>query len=190
MRQRTALRMVCVGLLYTLFGLGSSLAQNTKSSAPAARAVTSRQARLEAFLRHYVGPPDSLNRGTRYEAAFLDLSGHGTREAVVYLTGEEWCGSGGCTTLVLAPRGTSYEVIGYLTTTWLPIRVLARKSHGWHDVGVWAAGAGIVRPHEAVYSFNGRKYPNTPSPRTGEERLPGEVAISANASEAGKPLYP
>lgn len=114
----------------------------------------------------------------------------------MYLMGnDQWCGSGGYTTLVLSPRGTSYRVVAYLTTTWPPIRVLTKKSHGWHDIAVWAEGAEIVRPHESVYSFNGRRYPNEPSAHRGERKLPGKTVIPSipirfNAAEIGKPLYP
>ncbi len=54
------------------------------------------------------GPPNATweeEGPTRYSAAFVGLSGRSKGEAVIYLTGQQWCGSGGCTALVLAPPG-------------------------------------------------------------------------------------
>jgi len=197
MRRQTTLHTISAGLLCGLFGLGSASLQVRKSPTPAAPSAISQQALLEAFLRQYVGPRDSDdNRSTRYESAFVDLTGHGAREAIVYLMGEEWCGSGGCTTLVLAPKGTSYKVLAYLTTTWPPIRVLARESHGWRDIGVWVQGGGVQPGYETDMYFNGKTYWSRdkatlqPSKPLRERKLPGKIAIPSNASETGKPLYP
>jgi len=193
---------LCAVLLFGMLGVVSASAQVRKSSAVAAYSTTSQQARLEAFLRHYVGPQSSEdNRDTRYESAFVDLTGHGAHEAIVYLMGRQWCGSGGCTTLVLAPRGTSYRVVAYLTTTWPPIRVLARESQGWHDIAVWAQGGGVQPGYETDLYFNGRTYRGRdnatmhPSKRLRERKLTGKTVIpstprTSNAPEIGKPLYP
>lgn len=43
---------------------------------------------------------------TRYALARIDLNGDGS-EAIVYLAGGQWCGSGGCTLLVLSPPGAA-----------------------------------------------------------------------------------
>jgi len=65
---------------------------------------------LKSFLQHYTGT-SAEGKATRYSAAFTDLRGDGIQEALVYLTSDGWCGSGGCTMLVLAPRGSSYTLV-------------------------------------------------------------------------------
>ncbi len=52
---------------------------------------------LKQFLQSW-----SNDKTTRYVAAFRDLNSDGVHEAIVYLVGSSWCGSGGCNTLVLA----------------------------------------------------------------------------------------
>lgn len=94
------------------------------------------------------------------------------------------------------PRGTSYREVAYLTTSWAPIRVLARKSHGWDDIGVWVQGGGIQPGYETDLFFNGKAYRGRdkatmrPSRRLRERKLPGEVVISRKASQTGTPLSP
>jgi hypothetical protein len=127
---------------------------------------------------------------TRYVAAFVDLRDDGTQEVVVYITGREWCGSGGCVMIVLAPMGSSYKVIAETTITKLPIRVLSTKSHGWHDIAVRVQGGGILHPYEAKLSFDGRKYPGNPSVPPAKrltQRVTGPEVISLTAE--GNLLY-
>jgi hypothetical protein len=96
------------------------------------------RASLESFLRDYLKDAHVGNDlSTRYSSALVDLSEDGTRDVIVYITGRTWCGSGGCRMLVLAAKRASYEFVTETTITRLPIRVLATKSHGWHDIGVW-----------------------------------------------------
>lgn len=155
------------------------------------------QESLVLFLRHYEGGgPHTASEAewpTRYSAAFVDLSGDGDREVIVYLMGGSWCGSGGCTTLVLAPHGRSYRIVTTITITWPPILVLVNKSHGWHDIAVRVEGGGIQPGYEAVLRFNGRTYPSNPTvppARPSSKKVSGRVVISRNAYKTGKRLYP
>jgi len=65
--------------------------------------------------------------------------------------------------LILSPEGASYRVVTETTITRLPIRVLATKSNGWHDISVVVAGGGIQPAYDAVLSFDGKSYPSNPS---------------------------
>ncbi len=126
---------------------------------------------------------------TRYPHAFVDLDGHGP-EVIVYIEGRDWCGSGGCNTLVLAPQGPSYRVVSSITITRPPIRVLAARSHGWHNIAVWVAGGGIRPGYEAELPFNGKTYALNPSvapARRLAPKAPGQVVLPANAE--GPLLY-
>jgi|SRR5579872_700291 len=159
--------------------------------------TSKQQDSLKRYLQHYVGDPNSGdNRATRYSSASVDLQDNGTDEAIVYLSGDGWCGSGGCMMLVLAPQTSSYRVVARFTITWPPIRVLETKSHGWHGIAVWMQGGGIEPGYEAEFSFNGKTYVSDdktslrPSKRLRERVLPGKVVISSAAFERAERLYP
>jgi hypothetical protein len=146
---------------------------------------------LRAFLRSYLNTPSSEDdKTTCYSAAFVDLNGDGTPEAVVYVTGRGWCGSGGCTTLILARTGSSFRLVTKVTITRPPIRVLANASSGWRDIGVWVRGGGITPGYEADLRFDGKAYPgnpSTPPARRAPVGAAGQVVISS--SQEGTPLY-
>jgi hypothetical protein len=142
---------------------------------------------IKMFLRDYLRDPFKT---TRYCSAFVDLKDNGTRQVIVYFTDQHSCGSGGCTTLILAPEGSSYKVVTSITIVWPPIRVLGTKSNGWHDIGVMVHGGGTDPAYEAKLSFNGETYPSNPTmppARRLTEKVAGEVVVPLNA--VGKPLY-
>ena len=147
---------------------------------------------LKNFLRSYLGDAaSSPGDDTRYAAAVVALSGQSPDELVVYVMGRQWCGSGGCTTLVLAPKGPSYKVIARITITQLPIRILATRTNGWHDIGVWVQGGGTQPGYEARLRFNRHRYPSNPTvppARRLRSGAIGEVVIPSTAE--GIPLNP
>ena len=149
---------------------------------------------LKTFLKKYLPepyPPFEKEGPTRYSSAFVDLAGNGAKEAIVYISGRGWCGSGGCVMLILVPEGSSYTVATETSITQLPIRVLATKSAGWHDISVFVAGGGIQPGYEAKLSFDGNTYPSNPSVPPAsplKNRVRGKIAISETAQ--GEPLYP
>jgi hypothetical protein len=149
------------------------------------------QSSLNEFLRQYLA--DSRfgeDKTTRYSAASANLGGDGREAVVAYISGQRWCGSGGCTLLVLEPRASSYQVVGKITIARLPITVLPSTTNGWHDIGVWVQGGGVQPGYEAALSFDGRRYtsnPSVPPARRLAEKTIGEVLIPAD--EKAKPLY-
>jgi hypothetical protein len=147
---------------------------------------------LRKFLQNYVGSR-GVNEGkaTRYFAAFVHLRDDNTQQAIVYLTSDGWCGSGGCTMLILEPKGSTYRVITKVTITRPPIRVLSTKTNGWHDLAVRVQGGGIVHAYEAKLPFNGKSYPinaSMPAAQPLTTEIAGEVVMPT--SVAGEPLYP
>ena len=134
--------------------------------------------KVRAFLQQYL--LDADDKEARYLAAFVDLEGVGPRDVIVYFTDQHMCGTGGCSMLILAPRRSSYNVVGSITIAWPPVRVLKTKSHGWHDITVWVQGGGIQPGYEAVLSFDGRIYPNNPTmppARPATQKVEGETVI-------------
>lgn len=147
---------------------------------------------LRKFLQNYLmersDGPD--RKTTRYVAAFVHLRDDGWQQVIVYLMGRDWCGSGGCVTLVLVRKDSSYAVITKMTIVQRPIRVLDSKTNGWHDLGVWVQGGGIQPGYEDKLSFNGKKYRSNPTvppaqPLVGE--VSGKIVVSRD--DDGDPLY-
>jgi hypothetical protein len=183
--RKDSINRCCVALLLSVACALILLAQ-----APSMTADDS--AKLKNFLRYYLAdshiPDDTM---TRYVAAFADLKDEGTRQVIVYFTDQRSCGSGGCTTLILAPENSSYRVVTAITIGWPPIRVLSTKSNGWHNLGLWVRGGGIRPGYEAELRFDGHTYPTNPSilpARRLSEKVEGEVVIPS--AEDAKPLYP
>jgi len=130
------------------------------------------------------------DKSTRYLAVFRDLNGDGVPEAIVYLIGRQWCGSGGCHLFTLQKSGGSWKTVTSMTIINPPIRVLDRKWNGWHSLGVRVQGGGIQPGYEAELRFNGRTYPKNPSvppARRVAGDLAGEVVIKD--ADNSKPLW-
>lgn len=168
----------CVALLCCLLCGSLCTAQSSKQV---------RSERLETYLRGAL----SEETGTRYAVGFFDLDDDERDEAIVYLMGAFHCGTGGCETWVLAPEGSSYRVVSKISIVQLPVRALATKSHGWHDLGVQVRGGGIHHGYEARLSFNGKKYPSNPSVAPTKkitDAAAGKIVIPESAQ--AKPLLP
>jgi hypothetical protein len=108
---------------------------------------------LDSAVRDFT--KESGTPGYRY--ALVDLNGDGQADAVILLTGE-YCGSGGCTLLVLRGSEGSFKLISSSTTSSDPIRVLEETNYGWKSLLVNSHSIG-----EVVMRFNGVKYPLNPS---------------------------
>src|SRR5262249_61518301 len=88
---------------------------------------------LRRVLRQYLVDQEVENKtSVRYNVALVDLNEDGVEEVVVHLVGQGICGTGGCPTLVLVPVGSSFKIVSRTLLTRPPIRVLNRKSNGWH----------------------------------------------------------
>lgn len=140
--------------------------------------MSSREESLRAFLREHVREkqfPDEDD--TRYAKAFVDLNGDGREEAIVFLMGRWWCGSGGCPTLVLTPQLASWKVVARILTTSPPIRVLRTRSKGWRSITVWTHDP-EAPPYEAELQFDGETYPLSPTTPVGKNAR-GRVIVSS-----------
>lgn len=132
--------------------------------------------RLKQFLqKHLSNPQFDADKTTRFSSALVNRNDGTIEEVVVYISGQSWCGSGGCTLLILEPHGSSYKIIGRTSIVRFPIRMLHHTTKGHHDIGVWVQGGGIQPGYEAVIRFDGKKYPGNPTVPPAR-RLSGETA--------------
>jgi hypothetical protein len=163
------------------------------------QSLSDQDKRLKEFLQSYVGSPTEETKTTRYSAAFVDLRDDGIKEVIVYLSSNGWwCGTAGCTMLILAPEGTSYRVVSKNVAIGLPISVLATKTNGWHDISVWARTNGSEPLYEAILPFDGETYPISPSvppARALKREVPGKIVITSTADDTAmipeaRDLYP
>lgn len=150
-------RIACIALA-GMFLESAGLGQHRIDATRVSRSQTDDQ--LREFLESYA---EDSREQTRFFSAPVSLHGNGKEQRIVYLTGNAWCGSGGCTALVLAREESSYKLITKITIARLPIRVLTSTTNGWHDVAVVVQGGGIKRAYVAKLSFDGRTYPTNPT---------------------------
>ena len=116
----------------------------------------------------------------RYKRVDADLNEDRLSEALVYVTDPSYCGSGGCTLLVLSRGERGYRVVLRSTVSQLPIRLLPTSTRGWRDLGVTVSGGGITQPYVARLRFDGRRYPGNPTaaPRTSSAQSLSRVLIN------------
>jgi hypothetical protein len=141
------------------------------------------EAKAEAAVRQWVaerlGPPS--DRELRYNLAWADLGGDSRPEAIVYVTGQDVCGSGGCNMYILQQRPSGFRMLARTTITRPPIAVLKTRTKGWRDVSVYVAGGGINPGYRAKLQFDGWKYLSNPSMAYAVERgTPERVVITSD----------
>ncbi|RQO69818.1 hypothetical protein DBR43_17325 [Pedobacter sp. KBW06] len=93
-----------------------------------------------------------------------DLNEDGNKEIFVGLTGPYFCGSGGCTFLLLDHEG---QQITKFTVTDFPVLVAGTKTNGWKDLILSSGG----KNH--LMKFNGKTYPSNPTVQPVFEGVPG-----------------
>ncbi len=121
-----------------------------------------------SFLREYYkkdiasGLLDSTSR--RFMLAEQDLNDDGKNEIFLGLSGSYFCGSGGCTVLLLSSEqklNTSFTVVNY------PIFIAQSTTHQWKDLLIKSNG----KLH--IIKFTGVKYPANPSVQPTVDSLSG-----------------
>ena len=99
----------------------------------------------------------------RRRVASLDLDSDLKDEALVLLEGPTWCGTGGCTLLVLSPDGAGeLRLVSDIGLVQTPITVSEHQSQGFRDLVLDVYGGG-ARPATVVLSYDGEGYPTNPS---------------------------
>jgi sirohydrochlorin ferrochelatase len=118
----------------------------------ACASTPSSKEQLAAAIARQINEPAS-----DYRHAFVDLNGDSIEDAIVLLQGSGWCGSGGCTMLVMKGERAGYSFLSRSTVTSAPVRVASKGSHGWKSLIVHSSGAA------RLMTFDGDGYPLNPS---------------------------
>lgn len=128
-------------------------------------------------LPHVIAPPDpalhawvrAFEKGTMAPLHYATASwGEGDgRITFVHMIGPGYCGTGGCTLLVLQRRGGTFDLLGEISTVSPPVRVLPSATKGRPDLAIRTRGPGVSLVDKLI-PFNGRRYawsPNLPVAR-------------------------
>ncbi|MET0464255.1 MAG: hypothetical protein ABW007_13915 [Chitinophagaceae bacterium] len=101
----------------------------------------------------------------------MDLNGDRKKEIFVGFNGSYYCGSGGCTALLLHHNGT---LITRFTVTKYPIVVRPISTNGWRDLLI---GTAAPSPSMHLVKWNGKKYPGNPSMQPAFSIPPSERSV-------------
>jgi hypothetical protein len=94
-----------------------------------------------------------------------DLNGDGKNEIFVGLTGPYFCGSGGCSILLLDNHG---NLVTGFTVARYPVIIDKVKTNGWNDLFIHSGGK------DRIIKFDGKKYPSNPSNQPALKVIPGD----------------
>ena len=108
---------------------------------------------------------------THCAVAYADIGGDRRDEALVYLVDPRWCGSGGCSLMVLTPAAKGWRNLGQTSVTRLPVYRLLSGRGGWNDLAVGVGGGGSASGIAVLRFANGR-YPANPTAQPQLNRLP------------------
>lgn len=141
--------------------IGPSLAASPYVEVPLGlRAAIAKRADEQAMIRHrlYGSPLEVADPSSyKFKYALVDLNGDGIKDAIVYFTQQQYCGSGGCSMEIYKGTKTGFEFLSGTMRVSPPILVLLASVHGWKSLAVQLRGGG-----SGVLNFNGRRYPLSP----------------------------
>jgi hypothetical protein len=189
---RFILALLAVGVSVVAVADPPPAATNSMGTPPARAAAVEPSAATMKSLKEFLQTVDrhSQNKQLTYIPAFQDLNGDGVPEAIVYMMGPGWCGSGGCTTLILTPKGTSWKAVANTGVDFPPIYMLPAVSNGWHGIGVMVRDLRVQGEYEVELDFDGKRYPKyaTLSTKRLEGQPVGQVII-ASVDQGARYLY-
>jgi hypothetical protein len=101
------------------------------------KSETNADEKLVDLIRQHAGAGN-----VRYYFNRVDLNGDGEPDVIVFLFGENQCGTGGCHALILEKKKSKYRVVNSYSVTHNPIVVSTEKTNGWHDLLFSESGVG------------------------------------------------
>lgn len=121
-------------------------------------AVAQAPSPLVNAVRDYAARVGADTRTQEFRHALTDLDHDGVDDALVLLLGADWCGTGGCTLLVLQGGQNGFRLVSASSVTEEPVRVSTReRRHGWSSLIVNS------RKGEVLMRFDGQRYPSNAS---------------------------
>lgn len=127
---------------------------------------------LSRAVRAYELEHQAMSSSFRY--ALADLDDDGRDDAIVLLSGPNFCGSGGCTMLVFRGTEAGFTLVSSSTIVLAPIRISPYSVNGWRSLIVHVKDKGDV-----VLHFSGTRYPANPSMQPKVQQVELEGADSA-----------
>lgn len=121
-------------------------------------------AKVLAALQQY---DKTLIKGTfSYKLAKISQE-QSCKSPIVFLNGKSgYCGTGGCSMMILDCTVKGYKIIGNTSVSMPPVYVASTSSHGYRDIKVDAGKKGLV-----VLKFDGVKYPENASMAPKSQKL-------------------
>ena len=110
--------------------------------------------------------------------ALVDLNDDGILDAVVLINDHTYCGSGGCTMLVVVGSSVGFKVLSSSTIIREPISVLPESRFKWHTLAAHVAGGG-AKPGVVLLRFDGKRYRwnSTMAPDAATQNLVGATNL-------------
>jgi hypothetical protein len=112
--------------------------------------------------------------------AGADLNGDGRAEALVLLSGQDWCSPKGCTLVVFQPDGAGFQPISETIDVKAPISAGSGSNAGWRDL---IAATGASRTVRLQYSGNGYPVNASTQPDASSDAAQAEVLIQPESSQ-------
>jgi hypothetical protein len=113
--------------------------------------------KITTFLTSEYGEKADIPRKFIYDK--VDLNGDGESEYLIGLMGPDFCGTGGCTMLVL---NNEFKAIAKMTLVEYPVYIGSdlpeEKTNGYHNIYLRTRKVGFVK-----IEWNGKTYPSNPS---------------------------
>ncbi len=164
--------------------IGAGVSSASQALTSAALGVSGDPEKLKAaVLKRYINDTDydsDKSATLTYSYGFADLNGDAYTDALVLPAGPHYCGSGGCTFMVL--RGQPDGTFAFVSSTpgvRAPIRAGTRQAAGWRPLIVNTRGTGDV-----VLDFAGGKYTGFASSARAATRAEVGQSVRVNLRQA------
>jgi hypothetical protein len=122
-----------------------------------------------------------------FDQAGADLNGDGRAEALVLMTGQDWCSPQGCTLVVFQPDGAGFRPVSQTIGVKAPVAAGSGSNTGWRDLIVRTGANKTVR-----LQYAGGIYPVNAETQAEASADQAEVLIQAggNQTAAAAPKVP
>ncbi|QST00933.1 hypothetical protein IMZ31_05010 [Pontibacillus sp. ALD_SL1] len=125
--------------------------------------ITSEKKRDPQLEKALMKEFEYTNQGkARYYYNKVDLNGDGIPETFVYLVGQYFCGTGGCSAAIFKEQDGDYSLLTRFSVVNNPVIISNTKTNGYKDIIMNVYGGGI-EPFFARLTYNGTTYPGNPS---------------------------